>query len=616
MLEQLDLWRRHPAVAPQRHGSLRSYLERLEPLAPRLPVWRDELYLELHRGCATSRPDQKRHNRTLERLLREAELAGALAGPPPDGDGERRPGAKPDWRPLLFQQFHDILPGTSIPEVFEQAEPQWRAARRQASRRRDASLQGVLARTLPSQDPAPDGGRCWWAMQLQPLPAAPRTVRLPAGHWRVSGSDGEIGLEGQAAPGGGQWLQLPGFDGIEACRLRRAASPTPAPATLAPLPPVDPVQLERLPEPDGGGGSWRLSNGQLAVAIGPRGIQQLWDVEGRPLLAAPLGWCRWKDQGEYWDAWDLAADHRDHPLPWSWEGAPRWLERGPLCARFLWRGHCAASPVRLDGRLLAGSPWLELSLSFCWRQRHELLQLEIPLHRPASRWAADTPAGVLERPARSLTARERARWEVPVISWLASVPAADGRGGLAVLLDGPQGGSGNEHRLGVSLLRGPTWPDPGADNGWQRQRLALMPCPRGWRTDRVPVQAQRLREPLWIRPALPASACSSVTGGHLASVGRWTAFPALAADLRLIALREAEDGRGTLLLCVQNEGPCRRRLSLPPPWRLLSRVDGLGRERSDNDPQEGAARSGGEDCVDPWLGPWELGFWRLSAQSS
>jgi hypothetical protein len=44
-----------------------------------------------------------------------------------------------DWRPLLFQQFHDILPGTSIPEVFEQAEPEWRAARRQALARRSGN---------------------------------------------------------------------------------------------------------------------------------------------------------------------------------------------------------------------------------------------------------------------------------------------------------------------------------------------------------------------------------------------------------------------------------------------------------------------------------------------
>ncbi|MEA5441821.1 alpha-mannosidase, partial [Cyanobium gracile UHCC 0281] len=133
MLEQLELWQGQPVAAGQRHGSLRAYLDPLESLAGELPVWRDELYLELHRGCATSRPDQKRHNRTLERLLREADLAAALFAQPAEA-------AADDWRSLLFQQFHDILPGTSIPEVFEQAEPEWRGARRRAARRRDRAL--------------------------------------------------------------------------------------------------------------------------------------------------------------------------------------------------------------------------------------------------------------------------------------------------------------------------------------------------------------------------------------------------------------------------------------------------------------------------------------------
>ena len=153
MLEQLELWRQQPLATPQRHGTLRQYLAELEPLGPQLPVWRDELYLELHRGCATSRPDQKRHNRSLERLLREADLAQALLR-------LLRPeaGAQPavDWRPLLFQQFHDILPGTAIPEVFEQAEPQWRSARRQAATARDRALE----RLLP-------GHHGWWLVQLQ-----------------------------------------------------------------------------------------------------------------------------------------------------------------------------------------------------------------------------------------------------------------------------------------------------------------------------------------------------------------------------------------------------------------------------------------------------------------
>jgi alpha-mannosidase len=152
----------------------------------------------------------------------------------------------------------------------------------------------------------------------------------------------------------------------------------------------------------------------------------------------------------------------------------QWVEQGPLVAHLVLRRRFGTSSLRIDLRLQANRPWLELICSTHWSQRHELLRLNVPLARPAVRVAADTSGGVIERPATANTAREAARWELPVISWMASQAAAPG-GGLAVLLDGPQGVDWDPGRLGVSLLRGPTWPDPGADRGWHRQRMALMP---------------------------------------------------------------------------------------------------------------------------------------------
>ncbi len=554
MLEQLRLWQQQREAAPQRHGSLRAYLAGLEALAPQLPVWRDELYLELHRGCATTRPDQKRHNRCLERLLREADLACALAGfvHLPEAAG---------WQTLLFQQFHDILPGTSIPEVFDQAEPQWRAARRRACRQRDRALHAWLG-----------PGQGWWVAQLQPLPGRARTLRMPPGPW----SHGGVGLPAQAARGGGQWLQLPALAGVEALPLERRA------AVTGPL--EGAVWVE----------GWRCGNGLVSFALGPQGLEQLWDGMGQPQLAAPLAWRRYADRGEFWDAWDIAANYPEQPLEWVWQGEPIWLEQGPLCTSFLWRGRCGASALRLEGRLLANTPWLELVLSVDWQQRHELLRLEIPLAQSAQRWAADTSGGVLERPAQPVTARERARWEVPVISWLASV-AADG--GLAVLLDGPQGVSASPERLGVSLLRAPTWPDPGADNGQQRLRLALLPCPTGWSRAQVPQQAVAFREPLWLRPA--------VAQGR---PGRRQALPPLGEGLLLLGCRPSGES-GAVVLSVQNCSPCRRRLELGPHWPLIQRLNGLDQPLA----REPLAVGQGCEGADPWmLQPWSLGFWQLS----
>ena len=549
MLQQLELWQQQPQACPQRHGTLRDYLQQLEPLAPQLPVWRDELYLELHRGCATSRPDQKRHNRSLERLLREADLAVALVRL----CGEEPPG-RADWRPLLFQQFHDILPGTSIPAVFDQAESQWRAARRAASALRDAALQQLLG---PGD--APGSPERWWLMALTPQAAGPHTLRLPSGAWWLD--DGlDAPLPRQSAPGGGDWVQLDLPAGIAALGLRRG----PAAPEVAPQPVRQPVQLEEVVGP-GGEPRWLLSNGLVRAELGAAGLLQLWGADGVQRLAAPLQWCRWRDHGEFWDAWDIAADYRDHPLPLTWEPHGQVAERGPLCTRLVWRGRCGGSALRLDLQLRAASPWLELNLRVDWRQRHELLRLEIPLAQPALRLAADTGGGVLERPAQPCTERERARWEVPAISWLAAQPAAGVAGGLAVLLDGPQGVSGAADHLGMSLLRAPTWPDPGADNGLQRLRLALLPCSGDWSRQAVPQQAQRFRSPLWCRPARTRTALEEPGQSP-----RSTPPPLQLGDeaLQLIAV-EAAERSAEAWITLQNLSPRRQNLRPSAGWELV-----------------------------------------------
>ena len=525
LLEQIELWDGQPNALPARAGTVREFLTSLEQGEQAWPVWRDELFLELHRGCSTSRPDQKRHNRSLERLLREADTASALLAIAGRNSGNS------DWRPLLFQQFHDILPGTSIPEVFEQAEPVWRSARRQARQERDRRLARL---------PRPNGAAgdwSWWG--LQPLASWSPVLRLPAGSWYLDGDS----LPQQAAAVGGMWVQLPPRQGICSVPLRREQGR----AHAAPEP-RHPVVIQPI-----GSGAWRLDNGLLALECSEAGLLGLRDRDGREHLSAPLALERYRDRGEFWDAWDLAADYRSHPLEVGSTGSLQWLEQGPLVAHLVLRRKIGASRMRLDLRLKADTPWLELICSIEWRQTHELLRLDLPLASPAVRIAADTSGGVIERPAAPITPREKARWEVPVIAWIASQSAAPG-GGLAVLLDGPQGVDWSATRLGISLLRGPTWPDPSADHGWHRQRLALMPVCGPWSDAGVPQAAIAFREPGWSAP-LPAA------------LNQW--IPPLPVQLTPVALKTQD---GNCLLTLLNGGSARCRWSPGSGW-IVRRED-------------------------------------------
>ncbi|MCL2515338.1 MAG: glycosyl hydrolase-related protein [Microbacteriaceae bacterium] len=93
---------------------------------PHPPVWSGELYLELHRGTYTSQARTKHGNRRSEHLLREAELWATTAAVRAGADYPYDE-LEAAWQTVLLQQFHDILPGSSIAWVHREAERNYRA---------------------------------------------------------------------------------------------------------------------------------------------------------------------------------------------------------------------------------------------------------------------------------------------------------------------------------------------------------------------------------------------------------------------------------------------------------------------------------------------------------
>lgn len=123
MLEVAQRWQKSPFFPQLKFSQATTYLDSLE--TSNLPIWDDELYLEFHRGCYTTHSDQKAYNRYCEILLYQGELWSSLANilleiPYPKVEIESA------WKKVLLNQFHDILPGTSIPEVFRDANQLWR----------------------------------------------------------------------------------------------------------------------------------------------------------------------------------------------------------------------------------------------------------------------------------------------------------------------------------------------------------------------------------------------------------------------------------------------------------------------------------------------------------
>ncbi len=149
MIENIAEYK-HLAGAPRvRYGTVREFMDRVEKeVSDQLPVWNGEFYLEYHRGTYTSQSRNKRNNRKSEFLMHDAEFLAAFAAL---ATGAAYPYAEitKAWELICLNQFHDILPGSSIGAVYEDSTKDYQTIRELGEKVRDDAL-AALAKALPS----------------------------------------------------------------------------------------------------------------------------------------------------------------------------------------------------------------------------------------------------------------------------------------------------------------------------------------------------------------------------------------------------------------------------------------------------------------------------------
>ncbi len=511
--------------------ALRAARRRLRDEGRDLPVWDGELYLEYHRGTFTSQAWLKRANRRAENDLFAAELL-AFAGPAPPSATEvaaARERLDETWKLLSLNQFHDILPGSSIGEVYDDA-------------RRDLAQIGANCRELI------DAGLDRWAAQADTRGLSrPMLVFNPA----ASGRCGIVQCAGQT-------LYVEHVPALGVAVVDRAAARVPR----------HPVRVE----------NWTLSNGLISATIDEVGrVVSLRQSGGardacgrdeagnpRPLNQLVL----YDDRPRAWDAWDIDAEYLESARPVTTPAERRRvIEAGPLrgvieVARPLGR----ASRIVQRFILAAGSPRLDIHTRVEWHEQRTLLRALLPVDVRARYATYEIQFGHLRRPTFENTPWDRARFEVCAQRWMdLSEPGF----GVALLNDCKYGHSCRGNVMGLSLLRGPKFPDEHADQGSHEFTYALMPHGGDWRAAGVPAEAEALNRPLIAR-ALPADQAGAVRR-------TWAPFAIAtegAAGVGIAALKRAErDGRLIVRLFEQHGGRGAALLRWNRPIRAAQRVD-------------------------------------------
>jgi alpha-mannosidase len=489
MLETLRRVGDLQGVPRTRLATADEFFAALEEDARDLPVVVGELYLEFHRGTYTSQAQVKRANRRCEAALHDAEFLAAaatrLAGRPYPAD---ELGAL--WRLLLLNQFHDILPGSSIGEVYLDAH---------------AQLAGV-------ESGAAD------------LAAGAAAALVGAG-----AGDVPLNTVGAARA---EVAQLPGGE------LAFVAAPPYGIGSVAP-----PPDFVRVDEDAGG---WVLRNGRLTARLAHDGsVTSLALNDGREALAAPANRFElYDDRPLNWDAWDVDPFHLETGEPCPGARAARVQLADPLRAELVFE-HAIGRASRLlqTVRLDAGARRLEFHTEVEWRERHRMLKVAFPLRVRAERATYEMPFGHAERPTHYSTLADLARYEVPGHRW---ADLSEHGYGVALLNDGKYGHSAYGDTLRLSLLRAPTSPDPEADQGHHRFAYALMPHLGGWREAGVVAEARRYNQPLrWAEGAAEPRSLASIDDPNLVLD---TIKRAEDGDALVLRLYEAHGARGTATL--------------------------------------------------------------------
>jgi len=435
------------------------FLERLGTAmdAPesKFPTWNGELYLQYHRGTLTSVAKNKANNRKAERLLRELEFLGAMAL---RETGAAYPAAvlAEFWELVLINQFHDILPGTSIPEVYADSDSEY----------------GQIFSTLGSHN-----GPWHSAAQAFAKPEADQ-LRLVnfAGQSRSDLVDlgGDVALDGLA-------LATPaGVSAIQ--KTVRADGSTSFGAMVPDIAGLGWTAGQIVA--DGAGSAAPLSvsethleNELLKVSFDAAGeIISVFDKSrNRETLASGQRGNRliaYEDKSMEWDAWDIDRYFEEQFWPLAdGQCVISVVETGPHRAAIRVERSYQRSKIVQVISLAVGARQVEFDTFIDWQERHTVLKAQFPFDLNTSEIRSEIQFGHVARPTHRNTSWDKARFEASMHRW---VDLSEADFGVALLNDCKYAYDCLEQSVRLTLVRGSTFPDPEADLGEHRLRYALF----------------------------------------------------------------------------------------------------------------------------------------------
>lgn len=501
----------------------------------RIPIV-GELFFECHQGTYTTQANTKRANRKGEFLLHDIEFLSAVAHahrgadiPPVDEHRQKaHPATYPAleleklWETLLLNQFHDVLPGTSIGLVYEEVEKLYEELLQKAAALRESAL-GRVAWMAPVQaaPPGPEGG-------FECLEGHKSVIRQPfvEGFIPVNTTAFERYEVAETPDGKLAYIEAPAYgigvmtDAPDAVRVIRKGK--------------DRIVLE---------------NGLLRAILAEDGtlVSLIEKFSNREALAGPGNrMLMYVDTPNEWPAWDIDPFHMEQeaacPPAHACEVIEENLLRGSVAFE---RKLGQSSSMRQVVRLAAGARRLEFHTQVEWHENQRMLKAVFPVNVRAMNATYEMQFGSVERPTHFNTSYDLAKYEVCGHKW---ADLSEYKFGVALLSESKYGFSIHGNVMRISLLRSAKEPDPKADMGRHEFEYAVMPHFGGWREAGVVAEAFRFNVPVLFSPMKELANTGPVRAAALCF------FSVDDSNLVLDTVKKAEDSDALILRFYECHG--------------------------------------------------------------
>jgi alpha-mannosidase len=417
-----------------------------------LQTWVGELYLELHRGTYTSQAANKKANRECEFLLRDAELLSCYVPKYP----RSYPAAELErlWKLVLLNQFHDIIPGSSVREVYEDSAKEYDDVRQSASK--------IIASSLGAIGSAFDTAQLERPIAIFQNASVGSQLEIP---WQDDPVPLSLVVGDESLP-----VQL-----VEEFGERKLIAEVPLQAlgsvSVGDLSDAAPASKNRLKA-----SNRRIENDELVLRFDQHGnITSIQSLEDGSEFVEPGKLANsfqiFEDKPLFWTAWDIDAYAFETGQDLLRSESFEIVERGPVRVAGEVLKKFGNSTIR-QRISLGPTRGIRFDTEIDWHEEDKMLKVAFPVNVNSARATYEIQFGNVERATHMNTSWDMARFEVCAQKW---VDLSEGNQGVALLNNGKYGHDVNGNVIRQTLLRAPKAPDPQCDMGKHRFTYVLLP---------------------------------------------------------------------------------------------------------------------------------------------